>query len=116
MLGLSYRAVERFLRLLDCHGCKSTIGRDVAAVGQNAEKLHRQAPRMRVRVLRVDGTRTVIAGREGKMLFFAAPGPGRLIGMAPAGQEQTQQVCQHLAKVLAALRGEELETNEHFGI
>lgn len=56
MLGLSYRSVEKFLPLLNCRGSKSSIERDIAAAGQTAKALHLSAPRMRVRVLGIDGT------------------------------------------------------------
>ena len=62
MFGLSYRAVEKFMPLLDCRGSKSSIERDVAEAGQKAKTLHFSAPRMRVRVLGVDGTGAKMAG------------------------------------------------------
>ena len=40
MLGLSYRNVEKFLRMMDLQGSKSSIERDVAAAGQEAKTLH----------------------------------------------------------------------------
>ena len=62
MLGLSYRGVQQFLPLVGCQGGKSSIERDVAAAGQQATALRSQAPRMRVRVLGVDGTGAAMAG------------------------------------------------------
>ncbi|MHC4983621.1 MAG: hypothetical protein ACYTF6_10735, partial [Planctomycetota bacterium] len=64
MLGLSYRAVQQFLPYLDCRGGKSSIERDVTRAGENARDLHQAAPRIRVRVLGVDGTGAAMAGRS----------------------------------------------------
>lgn len=113
MLGLSYRAVERFLPLLDCGGGKSTIERDVAAAGQKAQELHRESPRMRVRVLGVDGTGAAMAGKEAGVLFFVALDDGRLVAVEPLHEEQTQQVRRHVRRVLAQVQGQELRTDEH---
>jgi hypothetical protein len=71
MFGLSHRKVEQFLPLLGCNGSRSSIERDVAAVGRNAKELHRCAPKVRVKVLGVDGTGTKMAGKpRGGLLFF----------------------------------------------
>lgn len=113
MLGMSYRAVEAFLPLLDCRGGKSSIERDVAGAGQKAQELHRQAPRMKVGVLGVDGTGAAMAGRDRGVLFFVAVEDGRLIGVAPVHEEQTEQVRRHVAKVFAAVGAGELRTDEH---
>ena len=56
--------VEKFLPLLDCRGGKSSIDRDVMTAGERAHDLHRQAPRLRVRVLGVDGTGAAMAGQD----------------------------------------------------
>lgn len=114
MFGLSYRAVEKFLPLLDCGGGKSSIDRDVAAAGQRARQFHSQAPRMRVRVLGVDGTGASMAGQDRGVLFLVGIGPGGgLIGVQPVHEEQTQQVREHVAKVMAEVGAEELRTDEH---
>ena len=112
MLGLSYRAVERFLPLLGCRGGKSSIERDVTAAGQRAGDLHRQSPGVRVRVLGVDGTGAAMAGRDAGVLFLVAL-DGRLIGVEPLHEEQTQKVRQHVAKVFAEVGAQELRTDEH---
>jgi len=114
MLGLSDRGVERFLPLLDCRGSKSSIDRDVMAAGQRAEDLHRQAPRMRVRVLGVDGTGAAMAGADRGVLFFVGIGPGGgLIGVQAVHEEETEKVRRHVAKVMAEVGAEELRTDEH---
>jgi len=112
MFGLSYRAVERFLPLLDCRGGKSSIERDVTAAGQRAGDLHRQSPGVRVRVLGVDGTGAAMAGQDAGMLFLVAL-DGRLIGVEPLHEEQTQKVREHVAKVMAQMGAQELRTDEH---
>jgi len=114
MLGLSYRGVQQFLPLLGCRGSKSGIERDVTDAGQQACALHRQAPRMRVRVLGVDGTGAAMAGRDAGLLFFVGLGPGGgLVGVQPIHEEQTDQVRRHVAKVMAEVGARELRTDEH---
>jgi hypothetical protein len=114
MFGLSYRAVERFLPLVDCLGSKSSIERDVTVAGQRVMELHRQAPRMRVRVLGVDGTGAAMAGQDAGVLFFVGLGPGGgLIKVEPIHEEQTGQVRRHVARVMAEVGAEELRTDEH---
>lgn len=114
MLGLSDRAVEQFLPCLDCRGGKSSIDRDVKAAGQRAGELHRQAPRMRVRVLGVDGTGAAMAGQDRGLLFFVGIGPGGgLIEVQAVHEEETQKVRQHVARVMAEVGAEELRTDEH---
>jgi len=114
LFGLSYRAVERFLPLLECQGSKSGIERDVGEAGQQARELHRQAPRMRVRVLGVDGTGAAMAGRDAGVLFFVGvDAGGRLIGVAPLQEEQTGKVRRHVQKVMAEVGAQELRTDEH---
>jgi hypothetical protein len=114
MLGLSDRGVEKFLPLLDCRGGKSSIDRDVMAAGERAGDLHRQAPRMRVRVLGVDGTGAAMAGQDRGVLFFVGIGPGGgLIAVQPIHEDQTQKVRAHVARVMAEVGAEELRTDEH---
>ncbi len=114
MLGLSDRGVEKFLPLLDCRGGKSSIDRDVKAAGERARELHRQAPRMRVRVLGVDGTGAAMAGKDRGLLFFVGIGVGGgLIAVEPLHEEQTQKVREHVARVMAQVGAEELRTDEH---
>jgi len=96
MLGLSYRAVEEFLPMLECRGSRSSVERDVAAAGQKARELHSQAPRMRARGVGVDGTGAAMAGADAGILFFVAIGDGRLIGVAPLREEQTDLVRRHI--------------------
>ena len=113
MFGLSYRAVEKFLPLLECRGSKSSIERDVAGAGHQARELHRQAPRMRVRVLGVDGTGAAMAGKEAGVLFFVGLEDGRLVAVEPLQEEQTQQVRRHVRRVMAQVQAQELRTDEH---
>ena len=114
MLGLSYRGIERFLPMLGCRGGKSSIERDVASAGQQARDMHRQAPRMRVGVLGVDGTGAAMAGRDAGVLFFVGmDAGGQLIGVEPVHEEQTQKVRQHVQRVMAQVQAQELRTDEH---
>ncbi len=114
MLGLSYRGVERFLPLLDCRGGKSSVERDVEEAGQRSRDLHDQAPRMHFRVVGVDGTGAAMAGKDRGLLFFVGIGPGGgLIGVEPLHEEQTQEVRQHVARVMAEVGAQELRTDEH---
>jgi transposase-like protein len=114
MLGLSYRSVEKFLPLLDCRGGKSSIERDVDAAGANASEMHKEAPRMRVKVLGVDGTGAAMAGRNAGVLFFVGIGPGGgLIGVEPVHEEQTDQVRRHVQRVMRMVQAQELRTDEH---
>jgi hypothetical protein len=113
MLGLSYRSVQTFLPLLDCRGDKSSIERDVAASGQKAQALHRDAPRMRVRVLGVDGTGAAMAGRNEGLLFFVDTDHQRLLYVVPLQEEDTAAVRRHVRRVLAEVGAQELRTDEH---
>ena len=113
MLGLSYRAVEQFLPALECRGSKSGIERDVAAAGAEATELHRQAPRLRVRVLGVDGTGAAMAGQDAGILFLVGIAEGRLIGVEPLHEEQTDQVRRHVRRVMSQVGARELRTDEH---
>ena len=114
MFGLSYRVAEKFLPLLDCRGGKSSLERDVTSAGMRARELHRQAPRMQVRVLGVDGTGAAMAGQDRGVLFFVGIGPGEgLIAVQPIHEDQTQQVRDHVARVMAQVGAQELRTDEH---
>jgi len=113
MLGLSYRAVARFLPCLDCRGSKSSIERDVAAAGQQARSLHDAAPSMRVRVLGVDGTGAAMAGRNDGMLFYVDTEGDRLLRVEPLKETEPAKVRRHVRRVFAAVRAEELRTDEH---
>jgi len=113
MLGLSYRAVQQFLRLLECAGGKSSIERDVAASGQKAQDLHEDAPRMKVRVLGVDGTGAAMAGRDEGLLFFVDTDHQRLLSVVPLQEEDTVAVRRHVRRVLAEVGAQELRTDEH---
>jgi transposase-like protein len=114
MFGLSYRAVQDFLPLLECRGSKSSVERDVAAAGAEATELHRRAPRLKVRVLGADGTGAAMAGREAGMLFFVAVGPGGgLIAVQPVREDETDKVRRHVMDVMSQVGAEELRTDEH---
>jgi hypothetical protein len=69
--------------VLDCRGSKSSIERDISGAGQKAKVLHLSAPRMRVRVLGVDGTGARMAGKKAVLLFFVDVERGRLICVDP---------------------------------
>ena len=113
MLGLSYRAVETFLPCLECSGGKSTIERDVAEAGERSRLYHGQAPRMRVRVLGVDGTGAAMAGRDAGVLFFVDIDRERLVSVEAADEEDTEAVRAHVARVMREVGSEELRTDEH---
>ena len=112
MLGLSYRDVEKVVRFLGCAGSKSTIERDVAAAGQKAKALHLQGPRMRVRVLGVDGTGAKMAGQKGGLLFFVDIDSGKLISVEPVNEKEAKRVRQHVRRVFAEVGAEQLRTDE----
>lgn len=112
MLGLSYRSVEKFLGCLDCKGSKSTIDRDVAKSGQNAQALRSQAPRMQVRVLGVDGTGAKMAGKKAGLLFFVDVDRQRLICVEPVNETDSAKVRRHVARVMAEVGAEQLRTDE----
>jgi transposase-like protein len=112
MLGLSYRSVATFVRSLQWKGSKSAIERDVAQAGQQAHRFHTQAPRLRVRVLGVDGTGAKMAGVDAGMLFFVDVERQRLICVEPLQETDTQQVRRHLQRVMAWVGAEELRTDE----
>lgn len=112
MFGLSYRAVEKFLPLLGCIGSKSSIERDVALAGQKAKKLHFSAPRMRVRILGVDGTGAKMAGKRAGLLFFVDVQRKRLIFVEPVNETDSAKVRRHVQKVMQAVSAEQLRTDE----
>lgn len=113
MLGLSYRAVEQFLPCLDCCGTKSSIERDVTEAGQKATELHLSAPRVRVRVLGVDGTGNAMAGRKGGVVFFVDVQRQKLLLVEPIRETEAAKLRRHVRKVFAAVGAEELRTDEH---
>ena len=113
MLGLSYRAVEQFLPCLECCGSKSSIERDVTEAGQKASDLHISAPRVRVRVLGVDGTGDAMAGRKGGVLFFVDIERQKLLFVEPIRETEAARLRRHVRRVFALLDAEELRTDEH---
>jgi len=114
MLGLSYRGVETFLRCLDCVGGKSSIERDLALAGLNAESYHKAGMKMmRVRVLGVDGTGAAMAGKNKGLLFYVDVDKTRLICVEPVQEKDARKVRKHVARVMAAVGAEELRTDEH---
>ena len=112
MLGLSYRGVEQFLPCLDCCGSKSSIERDVTEAGQKATELHRSAPRMRVRVLGVDGTGDAMAGHKAGVLFFVDVERQQLLLVEPIRETEAAKVRRHVRAVFAEVGAEELRTDE----
>jgi transposase-like protein len=91
MFGLSYRSVEKFLPLLSCKGSRSSIERDVSVAGQKAKAMHLSAPRMRVRVLGVDGTGARMAGKNKTgLLFFVDIERGKLVCLVLRSVATTQ--------------------------
>lgn len=112
MFGLSYRKVEDFLPLLGCGGSKSGVERDVADGGQKAGTLHYNAPRLRVRVLGVDGTGAAMAGRNAGLLFFVDVERGKLICVEPVNERDAEKVRRHVRDVMAAVGAEQLRTDE----
>ena len=112
MLGLSYRSVQEFLPLLGCKGSKSAIERDVAAAGQKAKSLHFCAPRMKVRVLGVDGTGAKMAGKRAGLLFFADVDTSRLICVEPVDETDSVKVRSHVRRVFSAVGAEQLRADE----
>ena len=113
VLGLSYRGVEQFLPCLDCRGGKSSIDRDVAALGQRARAIRAGASGLRVRVLGVDGTGAALAGRNVGMVFFVDVDRQRLLAVEPQREEDTEKVRRHVRRVMAAVEASELRTDEH---
>jgi len=113
MLGLSYRAVEQFLPCLECAGSKSSIERDVRDAGRQAREYHLCAPRMRVRVLGVDGTGAAMAGLDRGVLFFTDVKRNALLLVEPLQETDTEAVRAHVREVFAAMGAVELRTDEH---
>jgi transposase-like protein len=113
MFGLSHRRVEQFLPMLGCNGSRSSIERDVAAAGQNAKQLHRCAPKIRVKVLGVDGTGARMAGKpRAGLLFFVDVDGGKLICVEAINETDSRRVTEHVRKVFAAVGAQELRTDE----
>jgi len=112
MFGLSYRGIQQFLPLLECRAGKSSIERDVTEAGQKAKVLHLSAPRMRVRVLGVDGTGAKMAGKKAGMLFFVDVDRGKLICVEPINETDSAKVRQHVRKVMLLVGAEQLRTDE----
>lgn len=112
MLGLSYRSVACFCGSLEWRTSKSAVERDVRDAGQNAKTLHEEAPKMRVRVLGVDGTGARMAGVDAGMLFFVDIEGQRLVCVEPVQETDAQKVRQHVQRVLAETRAQELRTDE----
>jgi len=112
MFGLSYRSVAKFLPLLDCVGSKSSIERDVAQAGLQAQELHNCAPRMRVRVLGVDGTGAKMAGRKAGLLFYVDIERGKLVRVEPVNEKDAAKVRRHVQRVMKEVAAEQLRTDE----
>lgn len=112
MLGLSYRSVACFCQSLQWSTSKSAIERDVRDAGYNAKTLHEDAPRMRVRVLGVDGTGARMAGKKAGMLFFVDVEGQRLVCVEPVQETQAKEVRRHIQRVLAETGAGELRTDE----
>ena len=112
MLGLSYRAVERFLYAMQWKGSKSGVERDVALAEQKASALHEQAPAMRVSILGVDGTGAKMAGKNAGMLFFTDIEGQRLVRVEPVKETDTKAVRKHVQRVMAFVGAQELRTDE----
>ena len=113
MLGLSYRSVEQFLPCLGCRGSSSSIERDVTEAGQKARDLHLSAPRLRVRILGVDGTGAAMAGKSAGVLFYVDIERQKLIYVEPLKETEAAKVRRHVARVFHALGAEELRSDEH---
>jgi hypothetical protein len=112
MFGLSYRSIEKFLPLLDSRGSKSSIERDVATAGAKAKGLHLSAPKMRVRILGVDGTGAKMAGKKAGLLFFVDVQRSRLVCVEPVQETDSSKVRRHVQKVMVMVGAEELRTDE----
>lgn len=112
MLGLSYRSVACFCGSLEWRTSKSAVERDVRDAGQNAKALHEEAPKMRVRVLGVDGTGAKMAGVDAGMLFFVDVEGQRLVCVEPVQETDAEKVRQHIQRVLAETGAQELRTDE----
>jgi len=113
MLGLSYRAVEKFLPCLECPAGKSSIERDVDEFGQKAREYHHSAPRTRIRILGVDGTGAALAGRDAGILFFTDIEGQKLVLVEAVHERDSDKLRRQVAKVLAAVGAQELRSDEH---
>ena len=113
MLGLSYRDTEKVLEALGCRSGKSSVERDVASAGQKAQALHREAPRLGVRVLGVDGTGDARAGPRGGLLFYVDVEHPKLLRVEPLQETDSAKVRRHVRRVLGEVGAEELRTDEH---
>ena len=112
MFGLSYRHAASFLGMLEWQASKSGVERDVAEAGQAAQGYHEGAPKVRVRVLGVDGTGAAMAGRQAGMVFFVDVERGKLLCVEPLQETDAHRVRQHVARVMAHVGAEELRTDE----
>ena len=113
MFGLSYRNAATFLGMLEWQGSKSALERDVAEAGHVARSYHEAAPKVRVRVLGVDGTGAAMAGRSAGMVFFVDVDRGKLLCVEPLQETDARAVRRHVARVMAHVGAEELRTDEH---
>jgi len=113
MFGLSYRHAACFLRMLEWQGSKSAVERDLSEAGQVARSYHEGAPRMRVRVLGVDGTGAAMAGRQAGMVFFVDVERGKFLCVEALQETNARAVRRHVARVMAQVGAEELRTDEH---
>jgi hypothetical protein len=112
MFGLSYRAIEKFLPMLGCTSSKSSTERDVADAGQKVKALHFAAPRMKVRILGVDGTGAKMAGKNAGMLFFVDIERQKLVCVEPIDEKDCAKVRRHVQKVMFLVGAEQLRTDE----
>ncbi|MHC4984120.1 MAG: hypothetical protein ACYTF6_13255, partial [Planctomycetota bacterium] len=81
--------------------------------GENARDLHQAAPRIRVRVLGVDGTGAAMAGRSAGVLFFVDIERQKLICLEPVKETDAAAVRRHVSRVMAMVGAQELRTDEH---
>lgn len=113
MLGLSYRAVEQFLKMFGWQGSKSTIERDLTRSGQKAKALHMQSLHMGVKVLSVDGTGARMAGQSrAGMLFFVDIDNSKLLFAVRANETDSRQVRRHVQEIVDLIGAEHLRTDE----
>ena len=113
MFGLSYRNAATFLGMLEWQASKSALERDLSEAGQAARRYHEAAPKVRVRVLGVDGTGAAMAGRSAGMVFFVDVDRGKLLCVEPLRETDARAVRRHVARVMAHVGAEELRTDEH---
>ena len=79
---------------------------------RKAKTLHFSAPRMRVRVLGVDGTGAKMAGRKAGLLFFVDIDRNRLICVEPVNETDSVKVRRHVRRVMVMVGAEQLRTDE----